>query len=195
MTRLLFASNALRVIPLLLVGGLFVVGCASSESASVSVEGASTQPTRTVAEIESRLRSAADRWVGVKQEWGGTTSEGVDCSGLVQHVYDSEFQLPLPRTTDQQVQTGTRVSRSALQPGDLVFFRHNRKDYHVGIYLSDGEFLHTSSNEGVTITALDRSYWKERWWQGRRLLDLKGDGPRIASDSARTDDSSSEVGW
>lgn len=182
-----------RAAGLLLAFVLFMAGCASS--GSTSVEQPTPTETRTASEVESTLRSAADDWLGVSQEWGGTTKEGVDCSGLVHSIYANAFSLSLPRTTDQQVQTGTEVSRSALRPGDLVFFRHNRKDYHVGIYLSDGEFLHTSSNEGVTITALDRPYWSERWWQGRRLLDLSGDSPRVASDSVRTDDASSGIGW
>lgn len=177
----------------ILLVGVLVGGCASSGSASV--EQPTPEQTRDGDNVESQLRAAADEWAGVPQEWGGTTKEGVDCSGLVQSIYDAEFQLSLPRTTERQVQTGTEVSRSALRAGDLVFFRHGRKKYHVGIYLSDDEFLHTSSNEGVTISSLSRSYWTKRWWQGRRLLDLSGDPSRVASDSARTDDASSGVGW
>jgi cell wall-associated NlpC family hydrolase len=130
----------------------------------------------------------------VPQEWGGTSKQGVDCSGLVQSVYQSRFALALPRTTEQQVRTGTRVARSSLRPGDLVFFRHGRKKYHVGIYLSDGEFLHTSTSQGVTVSPLDRPYWAERWWQGRRLLTLEG-GPVAAADTARTTSPSEDVGW
>lgn len=177
----------------LLLAGILAVGCASSGSPSVQ-QPTPTQ-TRTAEAVETDLRAAAEEWRGVPQEWGGTTKEGVDCSGLVQHVYDTKFQLALPRTTDRQVQTGTQVSRSALQPGDLVFFRHNRKDYHVGIYLSDGEFLHTSTEEGVTVTPLDRPYWDRRWWQARRLLDLSGAPRRVASDSLQTGDSGSGIGW
>jgi cell wall-associated NlpC family hydrolase len=179
------------VLVLLLLGGA-LAGCGSSRS--VSVDGTSTQPARPASQIESQLRSAADEWEGIPQEWGGTSKQGVDCSGLVQSVYASRFQLSLPRTTDQQVRTGTRVSRSALRPGDLVFFRHGRKEYHVGIYLSDGEFLHTSTSEGVTVSPLDRSYWKKRWWQGRRLLDLPNRSPTSAA-GADPSSSSEEIGW
>ena len=185
--------RGLRADGLLVVLGSLTIGCGSSRS--VSVDGASEQPERTTAEIKSELRSAADEWEGVSQEWGGTTKQGVDCSGLVQSVYASRFNLSLPRTTEQQVRTGTRVSRSALRPGDLVFFRHSRKKYHVGIYLSDGEFLHTSTSQGVTVSPLDQSYWNERWWQGRRLLALEGQPSRAASDTSTTASSSAEVGW
>lgn len=185
--------RGLRAVGLLVVLGSLTIGCGSSRS--VSVEGASEQPKRTTAEVESKLRSAADEWEGVSQKWGGTTKQGVDCSGLVQSVYASRFNLSLPRTTDQQVRTGTRVSRSALRPGDLVFFRHSRKKYHVGIYLSEGEFLHTSTSQGVTVSPLDQSYWNERWWQGRRLLALDGQASRVASDTSEAPSSSADVGW
>lgn len=188
------AHGAGHVAGLLLLFGLLATGCGSS-SQSVSVEGTSNQPNRTASDVESQLRSAADEWEGVPQKWGGTTKQGVDCSGLVQSVYQSRFALSLPRTTDQQVRTGTRVSRSSLRPGDLVFFRHSRKNYHVGIYLSDGEFLHTSTSQGVTVSPLDRPYWKKRWWQGRRLLEVNGSGTRAASDTARAASSNAEVGW
>ncbi|HKL89147.1 MAG TPA: NlpC/P60 family protein [Salinibacter sp.] len=185
--------QGLRAAGLLVVLGGLTIGCGSSRS--VSVDGTSKQPERTTSEVESKLRSAADEWDGVSQEWGGTTKEGVDCSGLVQSVYASKFNLSLPRTTDQQVRTGTRVSRTSLRPGDLVFFRHGRKKYHVGIYLSDGKFLHTSTSQGVTVSPLDQSYWNERWWQGRRLLALDGQSSPVASDTSQTASPGADVGW
>jgi len=193
MSRLSIAvPRLLLALVLLLLGGV-LAGCGSSRS--VSVDGASTQPARTASQIESQLRAAADEWEGIPQKWGGTSKQGVDCSGLVQSVYASRFQLSLPRTTDQQVRTGTRVSRSALRPGDLVFFRHGRKEYHVGIYLSDGEFLHTSTSEGVTISPLDRSYWEKRWWQGRRLLDLPNRSQASTAGAEPSSSSSEGIGW
>jgi hypothetical protein len=62
------------------------------------------------------------------------------------------------------------VRRNDLQPGDLVFFRPSRKNRHVGVYLSDGEFVHASSSSGVTISQLDAAYWRRTWWQARRVL-------------------------
>jgi cell wall-associated NlpC family hydrolase len=190
MMRFFTVATPVRLAPVLLLVGGVLAGCGSSRS--VSVDGASTQPTRTASQVESQLRAAAAEWDGIPQKWGGTDKQGVDCSGLVQSVYASRFQLSLPRTTEQQVRVGARVSRSALRPGDLVFFRHGRKDYHVGIYLSEGEFLHTSTSEGVTVSPLDRSYWNERWWQGRRLLSLSDASSRDAPQPAS---SAAKVGW
>jgi cell wall-associated NlpC family hydrolase len=174
-------------IGLLLLSGMLVAGCTSSRP--------STDETTTVQapdDVEPRLRSAADQWDGVPHKWGGTSQQGVDCSGLVQSVYASQFGVSLPRTTEDQVSVGRKVRRSALRPGDLVFFRHARKKYHVGIYLSDGEFLHASSSTGVTVSALDQPYWTERWWQARRLLSVSPDSSRTPPSPAS---GSSSVGW
>jgi cell wall-associated NlpC family hydrolase len=101
----------------------------------------------------------------------------------VQSVYATEFDMSLPRTTEAQVRVGREVSRSALQPGDLVFFRPGWKDRHVGLYLSDGLFLHASSSSGVATSDLTRPYWRKRWWQARRVIAL-ADGPDSASESS-----------
>lgn len=175
----------------LCLGALLLAGCASSgETASRTAE----TPDRSwqASEAESRLRTAAARWDGTPHQLGGTSTRGVDCSGLVQSVFAREFRLQLPRTTEEQARVGRSVSRTRLQPGDLLFFRPGWKDRHVGIYLSDGEFLHASSSEGVTVSDLRRSYWQEHWWQARRLLPVSADSSRAP---APPSSSSATVGW
>lgn len=116
----------------------------------------------------------------------------MDCSGLVQNLYSEVFGVQVPRTTDQQSRVGARIDRSDLQPGDLVFFRLDRKKRHVGVYLSDGEFVHASASSGVRISPLDRDYWNERWWQARRVV-----SPRetASSPSSGSGAPSSRTGW
>jgi len=178
--------------PVFLLAGLLLTGCASSRSPSSA--SSSTASVQSAEAVETQLRTAAADWQHVPHEWGGTSRQGVDCSGLVQSVYASKFRLTLPRTTEEQVDAGRRVRRSSLKPGDLVFFRHKRKKYHVGIYVADGEFLHASSSEGVTVSPLDRSYWNDRWWQARRILSVAADSSRGSSSPARQP-SAEKVGW
>ena len=168
-----------RLARVLLVLGLIVTsGCAGSQSATTP---GTTQPAGTTSsemttsayeagQVERDLRSQAETWDGVPHEWGGTTRRGVDCSGLTSRLYEDTFGLQLPRTTKRQARVGERVSADALQPGDLVFFRPERKKRHVGVYLSDGEFVHASSSSGVMVSSLDERYWQRTWWQARRLL-------------------------
>lgn len=160
-------------------------GCTSTQSTSGSPPSTSGADDRTWSptEAESRLRSAAQRWKGTPHELGGESKRGADCSGLVKSVFSNQFNVTIPRTTERQVRVGDQVSQSELQPGDLVFFRPGFKKRHVGIYLSDGEFLHASASSGVTVSPLKRSYWQEHWWQGRRVLSLSQTPPEASPSS------------
>lgn len=171
---------------LVCLGALVLAGCGSSRSTTpASVSG----PDRTWApdEAEARLRAAADDWAGTPHELGGASQRGADCSGLVQAVFARQFEVRVPRTTEKQARAGTRVSREQLQPGDLVFFRPGWKKRHVGIYLSDGEFLHASSSSGVTVSPLDRSYWQDHWWQARRVLSSGENAPAASPPPSASD--------
>lgn len=120
--------------------------------------------------VERQLRATELQWHGTPYRWGGVSREGVDCSGFVMNVYQDVFDLPLPRTTTAQVETGEAVSPEALQAGDLIFFRTSRRTRHVGIYLGAGEFAHASTSQGVMTSRLDNAYWQKTYWTSRRIL-------------------------
>jgi hypothetical protein len=87
----------------------------------------------------------ASKYLGVPYVWGGTTPNGFDCSGLVQHVY-ADLGISLPRTSEQQATVGQPVaSLSQAQPGDLVFFPGSdgtaSAPGHVGIYIGNGQMI------------------------------------------------------
>jgi probable lipoprotein NlpC len=149
----------------LMVVGLLVAGCASAPEAPQLVYA-----TRPASDIEQLLRTEADRWIGTPHRLGGVSRKGIDCSGLVMQMYKRLFGIRLPRTTSKQVLKGVAVGRGQLQPGDLVFFHPPRKARHVGIYLGGGEFVHTSSSKGVMISHMQESYWRQSFWQARRIL-------------------------
>lgn len=185
----------IRSISALLVGAVLVYSVGCTSSGHVASDAGMTEVNTTSTEIEAKLRSAADRWDGAPHEWGGMTRRGVDCSGLVYSVFDEHFRVSLPRTTERQAHAGDQVERSALQPGDLLFFRPEHKKRHVGIYLSQGEFLHASASTGVTISKLDRSYWQDYWWQARRVLKTDEPSPRATADSTTSTTTPDGVGW
>lgn len=113
----------------------------------------------------SEIAVRAMSMIGRPYVWGGTTpQQGFDCSGLVHFVYRQALGLTLPRTAKLMSRTGSRVSRSRLLPGDLVFFNTGRRFSHVGIYVGDGRFVH-SPRRGKTIrlARLDNRYWKRRY--------------------------------
>jgi probable lipoprotein NlpC len=177
----------------LLITGLFVVallgGCASSRPpASVA-----SSPGSTALATERQLRAVVDEWYGTPYDFGGTGANGIDCSAFVQVLYRDVLGLPVPRTTKQQIQAGRVVSSGQThQPGDLVFFRPQRKQRHVGVYLGDGEFAHASTSQGVMISHLQEPYWEDVYWMTRRLLP---NPTAPASQPPATLPSSRRTGW
>jgi cell wall-associated NlpC family hydrolase len=117
------------------------------------------------------LRTVAERYLGVTYVFGGTTPNGLDCSGLVYLVYQ-ELGVQLPRTSRLQYQVGEEISREDLREGDLVFFNTTGQGVsHVGIYLEDGDFINAASNPGkVMISNLSESYWDKRYLGARRVI-------------------------
>jgi cell wall-associated NlpC family hydrolase len=141
----------------------------SEDEVRAPAQDSDQQGTSKVERIEAQVRSAAEPWMGVSYKFGGESKNGVDCSALVQALYDEAFNIDLPRTTGKQVNQGRKVARSNLKAGDLVFFRNEENGKHVGIYLDDRKFVHASSSQGVTISPMKYDYWQENYWQTRRL--------------------------
>ena len=114
----------------------------------------------------------AASWIGTRYKSGGTTRQGVDCSGLTTAIYKEVYGVSLSRrSVDQYKKDCTRRSRkrSKLKQGDLVFFRtpsSGRKCGHVGVYLKDNKFIHASTRQGVVIANLNEKYWKKYWLGG-----------------------------
>lgn len=95
---------------------------------------------------------------------GGADRDGFDCSGLALHAHALEG-IDIPRTAAAQAAAGSAVERSALQPGDLVFFRFTggRID-HVGVYVGDGAFVHApGSGARVRRVVLDAPWFSQRF--------------------------------
>jgi cell wall-associated NlpC family hydrolase len=112
----------------------------------------------------------AQDYLGTPYRNGGTTSNGLDCSGLTFTVYRS-LGVNLPRVSRDQARAGNPVARNELNPGDLVFFGSGNSVSHVGIYAGDGEFIHASTrSRSVRFDRLDNKYFKKRYITARRVL-------------------------
>ena len=83
----------------------------------------------------------ASAYLGVPYVWGGESPSGFDCSGLTMYCY-AKIGISLPHSAHDQYFCGKHIARSALMPGDLVFFGPNVEGiHHVGIYVGDGKYL------------------------------------------------------
>lgn len=135
---------------------VLVSGCAS---------GPETKPAAAVADYSPTV-SYALSLQGTPYRYGKSSpEEGFDCSGFVQHVYGHQG-IALPRTVQGMAKSLNQVPKNDLHSGDLVFFNTNGKPFsHVGIYVSDDNFIHAPSQRTgkVLVSSLKNRYWGERF--------------------------------
>ena len=115
-----------------------------------------------------------NEWWGTKYRFGGSTKKGIDCSSFTGLLMNRVFGTSLPRTAREQYAACTKLNRDEMAEGDLVFFNTRGGVSHVGLYLGDGFFAHSSCSAGVTINSLEETYYKKRFIGGGR--------PQIADD-------------
>ncbi len=112
------------------------------------------------------------RWLNTPYKFGGNTKRGIDCSAFTQTVFKSSLNFDLLRSAREQFTQGDEIDESeSLKFGDLVFFNTRRRvrPGHVGIYLGDNIFAHSSSKLGVIVSSLDEDYYNKRFMGGRRI--------------------------
>ncbi|MCG7344190.1 C40 family peptidase [Sporosarcina sp. ACRSL] len=119
------------------------------------------------------LVDSAKQYVGLPYLWAGVSAYGFDCSGLVYSVYKNHGIL-IPRDSSVQATYGTAVKRKDLQPGDLMFFAHNKGKgnvYHVSMYIGDGKMVHApNSSKKVEIVSINLGTYKTNYAGARRYL-------------------------
>lgn len=164
----LAAASAFAFVPL---------AAAQGAAAPHSLTDTATEAVRDVAAGAWRtaraLTTSALELIGIRYKWGGATpASGLDCSGLVQFVFQQVTGVTLPRSAKELSRLGDKVALTELQPGDLVFFNTRRFAYsHVGIYLGDNQFIHAPRRgREVEVATIDKTYWQKRFDGARRLI-------------------------
>ena len=163
-------------------GGSLGTGTTASPG-SVSPETSARQPVELSSEVANTLAGQVVQTalgaMGEPYRWGGTSSdEGFDCSGLIWYSYTTHG-ISVPRVSRDQAHAGRSVGRdvSKLEPGDILLFdaRGNGVS-HVGLYIGNAQFIHSTTSGGVRVGALDASgdendrWWRDRWVGARRVL-------------------------
>lgn len=119
----------------------------------------------------SQILAKAQQYLGAPYVYGGASPSGFDCSGFVYYVLKELGYSPY-RTPADQYKMGTAVSKSNLQPGDIVFFANTYASgiSHVGIYAGDGQFIHApNSRSVVSYSSLTSGYWSDHYYGARRM--------------------------
>lgn len=115
-------------------------------------------------------------YIDTPYKYGGNSKQGIDCSAFTQNVFSKTAQSRIPRTAREQYNVGHSIkSISNLKFGDLVFFDTIPSSYpgHVGIYIGDSLFAHSSGTKGVTISSLESKYYLQRFVGGKRVQDFE----------------------
>jgi len=135
----------------------------------------STRPNNSSYPSDSSMNGLTEyalSLTGTPYKYGGNSPDsGFDCSGFVGHVFKHTMGKTLPRSSDEISRVGVAQKSGALRPGDLVFYNTLNKTFsHVGIYLGDGQFIHSpSSGKVVAVVNMSEPYWQKRYNGARRI--------------------------
>ena len=139
----------------------YMVTC--KDSAGSRGDGATAVATASSSSLGQQVVDYAKQYLGCPYVYGGNGPSS----------FDRHFGYTLNRTASTQLSNGTSVSKSELQPGDLVFFKYNtsKAASHVGIYIGGGQFIHASTNTyTVKIDDLTRGHYANVYVGARRIL-------------------------
>jgi cell wall-associated NlpC family hydrolase len=124
--------------------------------------------------LGTQMINNAMNFIGVKYRGGGTTTSGMDCSGMVTAVLDI-FDIKMPRSSREMAQVGEKIPLEQVQTGDLIFFKTRGKNVinHVGMVVEiigdEIKFIHSSTNKGVIISSTKEPYYKRSFAQVNRI--------------------------
>ena len=142
-----------------------------TEPSAAALNGTSSSAKPGSAKVTGdEIVAKAKQYLGVPYKYGGTSPSGFDCSGFVYYVFRN-LGININRTQANMYAQGTPVKKSDLKPGDLVFFQNTYKAgiSHVGIYVGNGQFIHSpSSGKVVSYANLNSSYYTSHYYGAAR---------------------------
>ncbi len=123
--------------------------------------------------LRLELLQTVQEWLGTRYRYGGRSRTGVDCSGFVIQIVEATIGRRIGNSSSTQSREFAPIySVDSLQFGDLMFFTGSRRSAkrigHVGMYLGNGVFVHSSTGVGVTFNHIGDGYYTRRFrWGGR----------------------------
>jgi cell wall-associated NlpC family hydrolase len=172
----------IKKILFLVILSSLMISCGSSRN-TIATKKRTTTSKKTYNSSSPKEASLADKVVwtavtykGVPYKYGGTTRNGMDCSGLI-HTSFKKRNIDIPRTSFAMYSEGYKIPLRQVKRGDLLFFitakRKNRVN-HVGLVTSvtnnDVKFIHSTSSKGVIVSSLNQDYWRKAFLTAKRVL-------------------------
>lgn len=162
-----------------LLGGLAAVlaaglaGCGSAPKPSTSGAAQPVNPLRLPESSRDAMMAQVMFMLNAPYKYGGASpEEGFDCSGLVYYALGQVGHSSLPRSSAQWASRSIEISRDELRRGDFVFFNTSGARYsHMGIYVSNGDFVHApSSGKVVSMASMSSGYFSQRFIEARTVF-------------------------
>ena len=125
--------------------------------------------------LADEIADLAKEYLGIRYRSGGTSSSGMDCSGMVYATFRKK-DMTVPRSSRDLASYGTKIDKSEAKPGDLIFFKTNGRTVinHVGIVTeitdNDIKFIHASVHRGVIISSLSEAYYTRAFVKINRVI-------------------------
>ena len=146
-----------------------------SLSFSVSTASANFQPRPVFSKADiNNVVDRAHALLGTPYKYGGNSvTQGFDCSSFLVYLFKTEANIQIPRTmAAMHRSTAATIPRTALKPGDAVFFSGNGRGQvsHVGLYIGEGKFIHSPrTGKTVRIDSLSNTYWNKNYTTAKRF--------------------------
>lgn len=169
----------------LFILSFFMISCGSSKKITTTQKPQpktttipnTPQPVITSAPtIADKIVWTAVTYKGIPYKYAGTTTAGMDCSGLIYTSFKKR-NVFIPRTSSLMYKAGVSIRLNEVKRGDLLFFKTSRKRgkvNHVGLVTSakkgDIRFIHATSSKGVIVTSLNSRYWRKAFVGAKRVL-------------------------
>ncbi len=120
---------------------------------------------------QAKMAKIIKSYLGTRYKKGGASKKGMDCSGFVMKVYKEYARFDLPHNSKRLFKLVRKVDKKKLRYGDLVFF----SDYgflpsHVGIYIGEGKFVHSTKGYGVIVSSLNGERYRKSYIGARRVI-------------------------
>jgi peptidoglycan endopeptidase LytE len=123
----------------------------------------------------TRLLNYALDFLGTTYKYGGSNVSAIDCSAFVKTVF-KEVNIPLPRTSREQIMLGIDVPRENLREGDLLFFAKRKRINHVAMYIGNDMYIHAArKSKGVIVSKIDNPYFKKTFVGAKRIFQLESE--------------------